>query len=151
MTERDDIGVVIRANEELSAVLAKVREGFYSVSLALGEAAKTANEVGAQLADIGGKATENAERGVGALQKMDEAYAKYGERLTAVKFEQELYAANLKSLEAVHESVFQAMEGQLMSFVETNRFSVGALMQVVAKQVMIELVGIAATSAVWAL
>src|SRR3990172_2070289 len=158
MTKRDDIDTVIRANEELLTVLAKVKEGFSSISLAQSEAAKTSNELGAQLADTGGIATANAEKSqtaaeksVGAFETLNNVYTKYKENLTAVAFEQKLQEASLKSLESVHSSVYSAMEGQIMSFIETGRFSVGALMQIVAKQVKVELVGLAAKSAVWAI
>src|SRR3989304_7056289 len=165
MTKRDDIDTVIRANKELLIVLAKVetslakvKEGFSSISLAQSEAAKTSNELGAQLADTGGIATANAEKSqtaaeksVGAFETLNNVYTKYKENLTAVAFEQKLQEASLKSLESVHSSVYSAMEGQIMSFIETGRFSVGALMQIVAKQVKVELVGLAAKSAVWAI
>lgn len=201
MTKRDDIDTVIRANKELLIVLAKVetslakvKEGFSSISLAQSEAAKTSNELGAQIADTGEIATANTEKSQTAAEKesenlktritlfetLGEAFSflsqtednykkaekeliegetgslktwrkAHEQEFTAIMGIHELYAASVKSLGAVHSSVYSAMEGQLMSFIETGRFSVGAFMQLVAKQVKVELVGLAARAAVWAI
>lgn len=165
MTKRVDIDTVIRANEELLAVLAKVetslakaKEGFSSISLVQNEAAKTSNELGMQLADTGEIAEANAEKSQSAVEKsvwafetLNAAYAKYEATLTEANIADKFREDSLKSLGAVHSSVFQAMEGQLMRFVETGRFSAAAFAKVVAQQVKTELVGLAAKSAVWAI
>ncbi len=46
---------------------------------------------------------------------------------------------------------YQAMQDQMLSLIETGKFSVGAMAKVIAQQVKIELTGIAARAAVWAI
>lgn len=45
---------------------------------------------------------------------------------------------------------YQAMQDQMLSLIETGRFSVGEFAKVIAQQVKLELTGIASRSAVWA-
>jgi tetrahydromethanopterin S-methyltransferase subunit G len=59
------------------------------------------------------------------------------------------YATEARS--RVSESANQAVENQLLRLVETHKFSVGAIMQAIGQQVKMELIGLAAKSAVYAL
>lgn len=56
-----------------------------------------------------------------------------------------------KSRAAIAGAAYQAMEQQMLNLVEIGQFSVGAMGQVIAQQVKMELVGISARAAVWAI
>src|SRR3972149_1924296 len=75
----------------------------------------------------------------------------YRQNLTEDASQNKLYEESLQSLGAVQGAVYQGMEDQLMSFIETGKFSVGAMGKVIAMQVKMELVGLAAKAAVWAI
>ena len=157
-----DIDTVIGAKEEflsstiaslkeLDTALLKVIESF-SLTSALGETTKKTVEenktvfqaLGESLDEYYGKyliATE----GMTEAKKIEAAAAIESEGAMKIK------EASLKSLGAVHSSVYQGMTDEIMSFIETGKFSVGALGKIVADRVKIELVGIAAIAAVQAL
>lgn len=46
---------------------------------------------------------------------------------------------------------YEAVQDQMLSFIETGKFSVGEMAKIVAQQIKIELTGIAARAAVWAI
>lgn len=51
----------------------------------------------------------------------------------------------------IRDKAYQAMEDQMLSLIETGKFSVSAFAQIVAQQVKLELVGLAARAAIWAI
>lgn len=62
-----------------------------------------------------------------------------------------MYAESLNMLRGIQTAAYQAMEDQLMRFIEAGKFSIGAFAKIVAQQVKIELVGMAAIAAVKAI
>lgn len=73
------------------------------------------------------------------------------EEFTALEGYSELHKARIQSQAAVHSKAYQAMGDQMLQLIEIGHFSVGAFAKVVAQQVKIELVGLAAKAAVWAI
>ena len=63
----------------------------------------------------------------------------------------ELSAQSTQARAAIVSSAYAAMEDQMLSLIETGHFSVGQFAKIVAQQVKIELVGLAARAAIWAI
>lgn len=104
------------------------------------------------LNDIEEKKAEIAENEAKKTQGITPAFgAFYEQNLTQAAMDTELYEKSLQSLGNVHRAIYQGMTNEIMSFIETGKFSVGALGKIVAARVKIELAGIAATAAVQAL
>jgi hypothetical protein len=70
---------------------------------------------------------------------------------TALKGFDEFHAAYTTSKVNIRNKAYSAMEKQMLSLVETKKFSVKAFGTAVAQQVKLELVGLAAKAAVWSL
>ena len=64
---------------------------------------------------------------------------------------EELYEFRAQSRLRIREAAYKGMETQMLRLVETGKFSVGAMAQVIAQQVKMELVGLAARATVWAI
>ncbi|MFZ3071653.1 MAG: hypothetical protein WA162_00210, partial [Thermodesulfobacteriota bacterium] len=149
------MSLTIPSLKELDAALLKAIESFSSAS-ALGETTKkTAEEnktvfqaLGESLGEYYGKYFIETEGKTEAEKiKASEDIAAATESEGAMKIKE----ASLKSLGAVHSSVYKGMEEQMLSLVETGKFSLGAMGKVIAMQVKMELVGLAAKAAVWAI
>jgi hypothetical protein len=74
-----------------------------------------------------------------------------GKEFTALAGYNELHTRSVNARKQVTETAYNAMEKQLLSLVETHRFSARAFGEAVAQQVKIELTGLAARAAVWAI
>ena len=74
-----------------------------------------------------------------------------GEALTAGSEGHAMYSASLNAMKGVQNAAYQAMEDQLMSFIEAGKFSGSAFAKIIAQQVKVELVGMASIAAVKAI
>ena len=101
---------------------------------------------------------EEKKQGIADVRPSAAAYSDFGKlyedeaiALQAGREGHTMYAESLNMLRGIQNAAYQAMEDQLMSFIETGKFSVGAFAKIVAQQVKIELVGMAAIAAVKAI
>ena len=131
--------------EELLAI--NVRE-FEQQGATVEQAAKYA----ALLKGIEEKKKEIAEKEAEKTQGIAPAFSEfYRQNIESSALQNKMYEESLKSLGAVQGAVYQGMEDQMISLIETGKFSVGAMGKVIAMQVKMELVGLAAKAAVWAI
>jgi len=73
------------------------------------------------------------------------------EELQAIAIQNQQHEWMEQSRAAITGASYRAMENQMLSLIETGKFSVGEMGQVIAQQVKMELVGISARAAVWAI
>ncbi|MDO8426968.1 MAG: hypothetical protein Q7T24_05585, partial [Deltaproteobacteria bacterium] len=86
------------------------------------------------------------------LEKLYDKHVEFSaEKFSAIVGYDRLQEKSVESRKNVESKAYQAMEDQLLKFVETHRFSAKEFGKVMAQQVKIELTGLAARAAVWAI
>ncbi len=86
-----------------------------------------------------------------AEQLSDKQKKRAKDEFTALDGYNTLHEKSIQSRANVQNKAYSAMETQLLRFVESNRFSAKEFGKAVAQQVKMELLGLAARSAVWAI
>ncbi len=168
MSERN-IDVVISAKDEYTASLLKGTDGpgasllkliesFKAVSSAANEAAEVFARMDSQLKGVEIGAAASAEKAASAVKEhlglfdfIGKAFEEHQKTFGVLTGMPEIYAASVKSLEAVHTSAYGAMEGQILNYLETERFATEEFGKIIVQQVKMELVGVSAKAAVQAL
>lgn len=156
---------------ERAAGAERIGEGFAS----LGDSARGAKEsveelngsLAASLADVGGGADGEGRPGFlwfleGDKKDYDAALESYrdfveakiglaAKEFTAIEGYQLLHDESLTARTQLLTSAYGAMETQMLRLVETHKFSARAFADAMAQQVKVELTGLSARAAVWAL
>ncbi|MBI4950021.1 MAG: hypothetical protein HY955_07755 [Deltaproteobacteria bacterium] len=139
------------------AALSSVEERYWSLSGSASEFMSAVSEAGAALESF--KAEEGSIFGfleIGERFKEEEEYFKARidlekEGFSALDGYRKLHEAGVKSMQSVETKAYQALGDELLKLVETHKFSIGELARVMAEQVKIELTGLAAKAAIWAI
>ncbi|HAO93422.1 MAG: hypothetical protein A2X99_10205 [Deltaproteobacteria bacterium GWB2_55_19] len=139
------------------AALASVEERYWSLSASASEFMSAVSESGAALELF--KAEEGSIFGfleIGERFKEEEEYFKARidlekESFTALDGYRKLHEAGVKSMQSVETKAYQALGDELLKLVEIHKFSIGEFAKAMAEQVKIELTGLAAKAAIWAI
>jgi len=139
------------------AALASVEERYWSLSASASEFMSAVSESGAALESF--KAEEGSIFGfleIGERFKEEEEYFKARidlekEGFSALDGYRKLHEAGVKSMQSVETKAYQALGDELLKLVEIHKFSIGEFAKAMAEQVKIELTGLAAKAAIWAI